>query len=120
MLGLLKGEGAMRGKRGCQGMQTAVLPEGEVRAHSHHRSRSANTPEPVGYGRRQRHPAPGEAIYRERALTAGYLHLFFPSNPQAIAALFGSGELALNSVGSPDRQASATHADLSISTRKVY
>ena len=90
MLGLLQGEGAMRGKRGCQGMQAAVLPEGEVRAHSHHRSRSANTPEPIGYGRRQRHSAPGEAIYRSRGLTAGYLHLFFPSNPQAIARLFGA------------------------------
>lgn len=90
MLGLMAGEGAMRGKRGCQGMQTACLPEGEVRAHAHHRSRSANTPEPVGHGRRQRHPAPGEAIYREGSLTASYLHLFFASNPNAIAELFGA------------------------------
>ncbi|WP_299177599.1 cobyrinate a,c-diamide synthase [uncultured Neptuniibacter sp.] len=92
MAGLLQGNGAMRGKRGCQGMQTAMLPEGEVQAHAHHRSRSAATPEPVGYGRRQRHPAPGEAIYRERGLTASYLHLFFASNPEAIAAIF-SGNL---------------------------
>lgn len=90
MLGLMAGEGAMRGKRGCQGMQTACLPEGDVRAHAHHRSRSANTPEPVGHGRRQRHPAPGEAIYREGSLTASYLHLFFASNPNAIAELFGA------------------------------
>lgn len=88
MLGLITGHGMMRGKRGCQGMQTAPFPEGEVRAHSHHRSRSSGTPEPVGYGRRQRHPAPGEPIYRERALTATYLHLFFANNPDAIARLF--------------------------------
>lgn len=88
MLGILTGEGAMRGKRGCQGMQTAILPHGEVRAHAHHRSRSQNTPEPFSYGRRQRHPAPGEAVYQEQGLTASYLHLFFPSNPVAIAALF--------------------------------
>ena len=88
MAGLLAGHGAMRGKRGCQGMQTAPLPEGEVRAHAHHRSRSEHTPEPIAFGRRQRHPAPGEAIYREGNLTATYLHLFFPSNPDAIAALF--------------------------------
>lgn len=88
MLGILTGQGSMRGKRGCQGMQTAVLPEGEIRAHAHHRSRSDNTPEPVAYGRRQRHPAPGEAIYQTKALTASYLHLFFPSNPRATAALF--------------------------------
>jgi cobyrinic acid a,c-diamide synthase len=91
MLGLLQGQGAMRGKRGCQGMQTAVLPEGDVQAHAHHRSRSEGTPEPIGHGRRQRHPAPGEAIYREKGLTASYLHLFFASNPVAVAALFGRG-----------------------------
>ncbi|WP_036590456.1 cobyrinate a,c-diamide synthase [Oceanospirillum maris] len=88
MLGLLKGEGAMRGKRGCQGMQTAPLPEGDIRGHAHHRSLSANTPEPIAYGRRQRHSAPGESIFRSKGLTASYLHLFFGSNPSAVAALF--------------------------------
>ncbi|MBM6551711.1 cobyrinate a,c-diamide synthase [Marinomonas ostreistagni] len=88
MLGLLKGDGAMRGKRGCQGMQTAPLPEGDIRGHAHHRSLSENTPEPLSHGRRQRHPAPGEAIYREKGLTASYLHLFFASNFAATAALF--------------------------------
>ena len=88
MLGLLPGIGAMKGKRGCQGMQTAMLPEGEIRGHAHHRSRSANTPQPITHGKRQRHSAPGEAIYREQKLTASYLHLFFPSNLEAIAAVF--------------------------------
>ncbi|MEL0614174.1 cobyrinate a,c-diamide synthase [Marinomonas arenicola] len=95
MLGILPGQGAMRGKRGCQGMQTAVVPQGDIRGHAHHRSRSANTPEPVGYGRRQRHPAPGEAIYQQQGLTASYLHLFFPSNLEATAALF----LGVNRLG---------------------
>ncbi len=88
MAGILPGQGAMRGKRGCQGMQAAMLPEGEVRAHAHHRSRSQNTPAPIAHGKRQRHPAPGEAIYRQQGLTASYLHLFFPSNPQAVVQLF--------------------------------
>jgi cobyrinic acid a,c-diamide synthase len=88
MAGLLAGHGAMRGRSGCQGMQAALLPEGEVRAHAHHRSRSEQTPEPITHGVRQRHPAPGEAIYRERQLTASYLHLFFPSNASAVAQLF--------------------------------
>lgn len=94
MAGLLAGHGAMRGKRGCQGMQTVPLPEGEVRAHAHHRSRSSDTPEPIAYGRRQRHPAPGEAIYREGALTATYLHMFFASNPRAIADMLGGRQLS--------------------------
>ncbi|MGS2717419.1 cobyrinate a,c-diamide synthase [Eionea flava] len=88
MVHLLDGHGAMRGKRGCQGMQTAPLPEGELRGHAHHRSRSSDTPPPIAHGKRQRHPAPGEAIYRHGSLTATYLHLFFISNPDAIAQLF--------------------------------
>ena len=91
MTGILKGLGAMRGKRGCQGMQTLPLPEGDIRGHAHHRSRSEQTPEPIAYGKRQRHNAPGEAIYRENRLTASYLHLYFPSNPVAIAKIFNSG-----------------------------
>jgi len=77
MLGILEGQGAMRGKRGCQGMQTAVIPQGDIRGHAHHRSRSANTPEPVGYGRRQRHPAPGEAIYQQKRLNRQLLAFVF-------------------------------------------
>jgi cobyrinic acid a,c-diamide synthase len=88
MADILSGHGAMRGKRGCQGMQTAPLPEGDVCGHAHHRSRSSDTPTPIAHGKRQRHPAPGEAIYRHGSLTATYLHLFFTSNPDAIAQLF--------------------------------
>jgi len=88
MSAVIAGHGAMRGKRGCQGMQTAMLPEGAVQAHAHHRSRSHATPEPIAYGKRQRHPAPGEAIYSEQGLTASYLHLFFATNPEANASIF--------------------------------
>jgi len=88
MLGLLAGQGSMSGKRGCQGMQKALLPEGEIHGHAHHRSRAIMEIDAMGYGQRQRHPAPGEAIYRDNTLTASYLHLFFPSNPQLIADLF--------------------------------
>ena len=92
MLGLLDGHGSMSGKRGCQGMQKAILPEGEIHGHAHHRSRAIMQIEAMGYGQRQRHPAPGEAIYRDKKLTASYLHLFFPSNPSLIADLF-TGQL---------------------------
>ena len=96
MAAIICGEGAMRGKRGCQGMQAAPLPEGLVRGHAHHRSRSTGTPKPIAYGIRQRHPAPGEAVFREGSLTASYLHLFFPSNPKAIAAVFNGQVGATN------------------------
>lgn len=88
MVGLIQGDGYMRTRSGCQGMQSAMLPEGEVRAHAHHHSRSENTLEPIAYGKRATHSAPGEAIYRSKGLTASYLHLFFPSNITAIVRLF--------------------------------
>lgn len=88
MVGLIPGHGVMRGRGGCQGMQTAPLPEGELRGHAHHHSRSHDILPPIAHGRRQRHSAPGEAIVRLGALTATYLHLFFPSNPEAAARLF--------------------------------
>jgi len=88
LLGLLTGEGIMRDRGGCQGMQTAPLPEGDIRGHSHHRSATRSSEQPLIFAKRARHPAPGEAIYRRKQLTAGYLHLFFPSNPQAVAQIF--------------------------------
>ncbi|WP_022940278.1 cobyrinate a,c-diamide synthase [Psychromonas hadalis] len=92
MLGLLDGVGSMSGKRGCQGMQKAILPEGDIHGHAHHRSRAIMQMDAMGYGQRQRHPAPGEPIYRDKKLTGSYLHLFFPSNPTLIAELF-TGQL---------------------------
>ncbi len=91
MSAIMQGHGAMRGKRGCQGMQTMPLPEGEIRGHAHHRSRSHGTSEPTAFGRRQKHSAPGEPVYREGSLTASYLHLYFPSNPAAISEIFCPG-----------------------------
>ncbi len=88
LLGLLPGDGIMRERGGCQGMQYAPMPEGELRAHAHHRTCCEGTLEPIAHGRRLRHPAPGEPIYRENGITASYLHLYFASNPEATAALF--------------------------------
>ena len=88
MLGLIPGHGIMRDRGGCQGMQTAPLPCGEVRAHAHHRTRCEETVRPVAFGKRAHHNAPGEPIYQIDNITASYLHLYFPSNPDAIAALF--------------------------------
>ncbi len=88
MAGLLQGQSHMRERGGCQGMQAAQLAGGEIRGHSHHRSTASDLPKPVSYARRSRHPAPGEALYQHNGLTAGYLHLFFPANPQAVVSLF--------------------------------
>ncbi|NRA70837.1 MAG: cobyrinate a,c-diamide synthase [Gammaproteobacteria bacterium] len=87
MSGLIAGHGVMRDRGGCQGMQTAIFPEGEIRGHSHHRSKAVETSTVIGHGKRPYHPAPGEDIYRTGLVTASYIHLFFPSNPLAVSQL---------------------------------
>ena len=89
MSGLIPGDGIMRTRGGCQGMQYAGFSVGEFRAHAHHRTRCENALEPIAFGRRTRHPAPGEPIYEYNGIFASYLHLYFLSNPTAIAKLFG-------------------------------
>lgn len=95
MSGLISGQGIMRERGGCQGMQTAIFPEGDLRGHSHHRSVAVDTPVPISHGKRPYHPAPGEEIYRVGLVTASYIHLFFPSNPDAVSRIF-SGEIQSN------------------------
>jgi len=88
MLGLLPGAAHMTHKTGCGGLQIAPLPEGDVRSRTFHHSRSEIALAPIAFGQRCSSDWPGEAIYRLKNLTATYLHLYFPSNPPAIAALF--------------------------------
>lgn len=90
MLDILPGRGEMRTRSGCQGMQYAPLPEGRFHGHAHHHSRSFDTSPPLAHGERARHPAPGEAIYREGHTTGTYLHLYFPSNVEGCVALFSA------------------------------
>lgn len=91
MAGLLPGRAVMQPKLEGLGMQTAPLPEGELTAHTFHHSKMATTTQPIAHGVRQRGGAQneksGEPIYRQRRLTASYLHLYFSSNPEATAGL---------------------------------
>jgi cobyrinic acid a,c-diamide synthase len=91
LVGLLPGGARMQPKLAGLGMQSVVLPEGELRGHTFHHSLSEITVAPLVHGRRQRGDAPGEAVYRLGSLTASYLHLYFPSNPAATARLFLPG-----------------------------
>ncbi len=88
MLGLLPGHAALQGKLAGLGMQSVQLPEGELRGHTFHHSKLETPLTPLAYGRRQRDGQPGEAVYRVGRLTASYLHLYFPSHPEAVARLF--------------------------------
>ncbi|WP_407279653.1 cobyrinate a,c-diamide synthase [Aromatoleum evansii] len=86
--GLLPGRAVMQQRLAALGMQVAELPEGRLRGHTFHYSKSdtplaplvrAQTPD----GRE------GEAIYRQGRLTASYVHFYFPSDAEAVARIFG-------------------------------
>lgn len=90
MLGLLPGHGVMQQKLAGLGMQELKLNNNKITAHTFHHSNMTTTLEPITHGKRQRGNNPGEAIYSVKNLIASYLHLYFPSNPQAVSQLFKS------------------------------
>lgn len=91
MAALLPGQVAMQPRLTALGGQEADLPEGTLRGHTFHYSKTETALTPLTHARRQRPLAgktQGEAIYRRARLTASYVHFYFPSNPAAAAALF--------------------------------
>lgn len=91
MAALLPGQVAMQPRLTALGGQETDLPEGTLRGHTFHYSKTETPLAPITHARRQRPlagKAQGEAIYRTRRLTASYVHFYFPSNPAAAAALF--------------------------------
>ncbi|MBL4743324.1 MAG: cobyrinate a,c-diamide synthase [Cycloclasticus sp.] len=88
MVGLLPSKAVMRPRLCNLGLHSAVLPEGELRGHTYHHSEIECELEPVAYSISTRHHGRAESIYQCKRLTASYLHFYFPSNPDATAALF--------------------------------
>ena len=86
MAGLLPGRVVMGARLAALGMQVAELPEGMLRGHTFHYSRSETPLAPLAQARTPE-GRPGEAIYRQGRLTASYVHFYFPSNPTATARL---------------------------------
>ncbi len=87
--GLLPGRAVMQPRLAALGMQVADLPEGRLSGHTFHYSHTDTALEPL---LRARTPdgRSGEAIYRQRRLTASYVHFYFPSDPVAVGRLFGA------------------------------
>lgn len=91
MAGLLPGRVIMQTRLTALGGQEATLPEGILRGHTFHYSKAETPLTPFTTARRQRplgNKTEGEAIYRQKQLTASYVHFYFPSNPEAVARLF--------------------------------
>jgi len=98
MAGLLPGTVTMQRRLAAIGHQSVTFPglpdkPGEpLRGHTFHYSKTDSPLAPAVRAVSPRDGAPGEAVYQTGSLTASYVHLYFPTNPLAIAALLGGKE----------------------------
>lgn len=90
MSGLLRGETAMQPKLQALGLQAVETEGGELRGHTFHYSTLSTALQPAARGRNPNGGKAAEAVYRDGALTASYVHFYFASNPRATARLFGA------------------------------
>lgn len=88
LLGLLPGEAVMQKRLAALALQTVELPEGVLRGHTYHHSLTSTELQPIARGVSPNGGRGAEAVYRQRRMTASYVHFYFPSNPAAVAALF--------------------------------
>lgn len=88
MWGLLPGRGVLQKRLANLGLQSAELPEGALRGHTFHHALIETPLMPLAMAQAQRQHGRAEALYRAGRLHASFLHLYFPSNPVAVAALF--------------------------------
>ena len=87
MVGLVAGEAKMQPRLTALGMQAFDLSGGTLRGHTFHHARLEKAPEASGHATNPRGRGAAEAVFRDGALTASFLHWYFPSNPEATAQL---------------------------------
>lgn len=88
MAGLLPGRAKVQTRLANLGLHSVGLPEGTMRGHTFHYSRTDCPLPPITHSEGARPGRSGEPVYRQGRLNASYLHLYFPSNPEAAARLF--------------------------------
>jgi cobyrinic acid a,c-diamide synthase len=88
MAGVLPGRAALQSRLVNLGLHAVKLPEGTLRGHTFHHSLSEVALDPIATSEPNRKQGRGEAVYRVNRLTATYMHLYFGSNPAAVARLF--------------------------------
>jgi len=91
--GLLPGQVTMQQRLAALGPQQLTLGGHTLRGHTFHHS-TCDTPLVECTRTARPHAEPtagqGEALYQRGSLRASYFHAWFPSSPQAVAALLGS------------------------------
>jgi cobyrinic acid a,c-diamide synthase len=92
MFGILPGSGQLGPRLANLGMHRVDLPAGTLRGHSFHHARVDCPLAPAALTRPERLNGAPEAVYRVGNTFASFMHLYFPSNPQVVAALFGASE----------------------------
>ena len=90
MAGLLPGEVKMQARLAGLGAQAMQTPQGPLRGHTFHYSRLETGATPLSHTVKTSTGGEGEAVFRIGSLSASYFHAYFPSNPLAVAALFGA------------------------------
>ena len=91
MWGILPGEVRMQARLAALGPQQWQLPEGALRGHTFHFSKTETTLTPVAYAELPESSGSsvrGEPVYAKAGLRASYYHAWFPSSPEACASLF--------------------------------
>jgi len=90
MAGLLPGQAQMQKRLAALGLQSIDWPEGRLRGHTFHYSTWETALTPIAQATNPNAGRAAEALYRQGSLRASYIHHYFPSNPEAIAAFFCS------------------------------
>jgi cobyrinic acid a,c-diamide synthase len=88
MWGLLPGEAQMQKRLVNLGMHSLHTEQGELRGHTYHHACMESPAVAAGHTSAQRFNGQAEAVYRVGRLHASFFHMYFPSNPAAVAALF--------------------------------
>ncbi len=87
MLGLLAGHATMHARLRALGMQMLDSKHGTMTGHAFHYSSMSTDMQAERYASRPQSGDAGEPVFRSGAITATYLHGYWPSNPVLAAAL---------------------------------
>jgi len=88
MAGLMPGRAHVQHRLAALGLQAIAWPEGPLRGHSYHYSTLATSLTPIAHASNPNGGKTAEALYQQGSLRASYVHHYFPSNPNAVAAFF--------------------------------
>jgi len=88
MAGLLRGRAALQPRLVALGLQAVELPEGDLRGHTFHHVQADVEAVPLATASSPNGAPSREAVYRDRRLTASFVHFYFPSHPEAAVRLF--------------------------------